>query len=88
MHKGKLPLPGCPIISNCGSLTENASRIIDEYLYPRVKGLSLHVKDTIELLKIIDGLQVPEGAWLVAIEIKALYNFIPHKQGVDLVCSF
>lgn len=47
VDKGELPPPGCSIISGCGSLTENASQIINEYLYPHVKSLSSHIKDTI-----------------------------------------
>lgn len=75
-----------PLYQN--SLTENASCIIDEYLYSHVKGLFSHVKDTIELLKIIEGLQVPTGAWLVAIDIEALYNSTPHIWGIQVVCEF
>lgn len=65
VHKGVIPPPERPIISSCGSLTENVSRIIDEYLYPHIRSLFSLVKDTIELLKIIDGFSIPKAAWLV-----------------------
>lgn len=80
--------PGRLIISGCGSLTENVSKLIDKYLYPHVKSLSSYVKDTIELFKITDGLQIPQGSWLVAIDIEALYNSIPHTRGVQVVQEF
>ncbi|XP_040189948.1 extracellular calcium-sensing receptor-like [Rana temporaria] len=88
IHKVVLPPPGRPIVSGCGLLTENISRIIDEYLYPHVQSLFSHVKDTIELLKIVDGLTIPPNAWLVAIDIEALYNSIPHGLGTQVVRSF
>lgn len=87
VHKGVIPPPGLPIVSGCGSLTENVSRNIDEYLYPHVRSLFSHVKDTIELPKITDGLTIPKNAWLVAIDIEALYNSIPHLQGLQVVRS-
>lgn len=53
VHKGVVPPPRHPIISGCGSLTENASQIIDEYLYPHVKSLSSHVKERSNYLKLL-----------------------------------
>lgn len=35
--------------------------------------------------KIIDGLQIPEGAWLIAIYIEALYNSIPRRWSIQVI---
>lgn len=59
IHKNKNNPPGRPIISGNGSLTENVSRYIDEYLRPS------YITDTPHLLQIIDGLHIPEHALLV-----------------------
>lgn len=38
-HKNKIPSPGRPIVSGCGSLTENLSKFIDEQIRPFVSKL-------------------------------------------------
>lgn len=88
VHKNLSCPPGRPIISGCGSLTGKASQLVDEYLYPHVKGLFSYVKDTIKLLKITDGLVLPPGCWLVAIDNEALHNSIPHARGVEVIREF
>lgn len=56
------------------SKTERASRFVDEYLRPHVVALPSYIKDTSDLLKNLDGLHVPQGCLLVAIDIEALYS--------------
>lgn len=50
--------------------------------------LSSYIQDTADLLRALDGVVVPEGAWLVAIDVEALYNLIPHDLGVRVVDGF
>lgn len=71
-----------PIISGNGSLTENLSKFIDGHLRPHVLTIPSYVKDTIHLLRQLDGLQVPPNSILVAIDVEALYSSIPHKLGL------
>lgn len=45
-------------------------------------GLLSYLKDILELLKVIEGLTIPPGAILVAIDIEVLYFSIPHQKGI------
>lgn len=36
----------------------------------------------------IEGLTIPKGALLVAIDIEALYSSIPHRRGVEVISTF
>lgn len=71
-----------------GCFTEPTSQLVDDYLRPHVVSLSSHIQDTMDLLRALDGISTPEGAWLVAINVKALYNSIPHHHGVRVVENF
>ena len=42
IHKCLVDVPGCPVISNCGTPTEKASEFLDHHLQPIMKsGTSL-----------------------------------------------
>lgn len=59
VHKSLTNPPSRPILSGCGCLTENASCLIDTYLNPHVRSLFSFVQDTIDLIKLIEGIVVP-----------------------------
>lgn len=88
VHKSLKAPPGRPIVSAIGSLTENASRFVDFFLTPHVRRLPSYVRDTLDLLKQIEGVAVPPDALLVTLDVEALYSSIPHEQGVGMVRSF
>lgn len=74
--------PGRPIISGCQSISENLSKLIDPHLKPHVANLPSYMKYTIHLLQILEDLSLPPGAWLVAIDVEALYSeLIQTKRG-------
>lgn len=78
--------PGRPIVSGNGCLTETISQLID-YLRPHVEGLTSYLQDTSDLLWALEGIHIPKGAWLVALDVEALYISIPHDKGVAVVES-
>lgn len=79
--------PGRPNISGCGSLADNASSLVDSYLHPHVKSLFSYLQDTIDLLKVIEGIHIPNNAWLVTIDVESLYNTIPHEFGLKVIAD-
>lgn len=87
-HKNVHAPPGRLIASGIGSLTNNASKFVDAFLMPHVSWLPSFIRDTTDLLKHIEGIQVPPYALLMAIDIEALYWSIPHGQGVWTAGSF
>ena len=82
VHKRLIDPPGRPIVSGNGALTENLSIYVDSFLKPFVVNLSSYIKDTIYLLRKLEGLHVSSGALLVAIDVEALYSSIPHNLGL------
>lgn len=66
-------------------ISENASRLVDEQLRPHVINLQSYVKDTINFLQIIDNLHIPENAYLVTIDVEALYSSILRDKGIAAI---
>lgn len=85
VRKSLVNRPGCPIVSGIGCHTETASKYMDSQLRPHVMVLPLYLKATLELLKVIEGLTMPPGAILVAIDI---YSSIPHQKGIEVISGF
>ena len=82
----RLPLgyPGRPIVSACGSLTENISAFIDSVLKPHMESLPSYIKDTNDFINKIRQLpQLPKNSYLVTLDVSSLYSNIPHKEGID-----
>lgn len=79
VHKNPIEPPVRPIILGVGSLTENASRLIDATLMPHVTSLSSYTKDTLNLPKKIEGIVVPPTALLMTLDVESLYSSIPHE---------
>lgn len=75
-------------MSGIGSDTEPMSRLIDTYLHPHVTSLPTYIQDTPNILKWLEGIQVPPNTKLVAIEKEALYSSIPHSKGLSVVKEF
>lgn len=85
IYKNTHQPPGRPIVSARGSLTDNLSKFVDRLLQPLVEGLPSHIKDTIHLLQILDGLHVKGDTLLVDIDVEALYSSIPHDLGLSVI---
>lgn len=85
IHKNTYQPPERPIVSGRGSLTDNLSKFVDRLLQPLVEALPSHIKDTIHLLQILDGLHVDGDTFLVAIDVEALYSSIPHDLGLSVI---
>ena len=61
IHKTLTNPPGRPIVSGCGGPTENLSKLIDDWLLPIVTQLPSHVKDTTNMLNIIEDWNINCG---------------------------
>lgn len=72
-------------MSGEGCLTQFASQLVHDYLQPHILSFTSYAQDTIDLLKVLDGICIPRDLWLVMIDVDALYNSIPHKRGVGVV---
>lgn len=63
-------LRGRPIVSSSGSLSEGASQFVDRIMRPYVESLSSYTKDTVSLLRFLEGLTVPPGSLIASIDIE------------------
>ena len=82
--KPNLP-PGRPIISGCGSITENISLFIDHHSKHLVLKTPSYLQDTPDLLRQIEKLNetpLPPHAFAVSIDVVGLYQNIPHDEGI------
>ena len=89
-YNPSLPLgyPGRPIVSACGSLTENVSAFIDSTLKPYMESLPSYIKDTTDFINKIRQLpQLSKDSFLVTLDVSSLYSNIPHKDGIE-ACQY
>ena len=83
IHKRLSNVPGCPVISNCGTPTEKASEFLDYHLKPVMQKSWSYIKDSgdfIEKIKRISN--IPDDAILVTADVVGLYPSIPHELGL------
>jgi hypothetical protein len=77
--------PGRPVISGCGSITENLSLFVDAHTKHLVPELPAYLQDTPDLLRQFETLKesnLPQGSFPVSIDVVGLYTNIPHEDGM------
>ena len=57
IHKRIVNVPGRPVISNCGTLTERTSEFLDHHLQPIMNSVTSYIKDTNNFLSKLKKLQ-------------------------------
>ncbi|XP_056423852.1 uncharacterized protein LOC130362821 [Hyla sarda] len=82
IHKNALIPPGRPIVSGCNSLTEPICKWIDFFLKPLVELLPSYIKDSNDVLRRLDGVQLDDNSYLVTCDVESLYTSIRHNDGI------
>ena len=81
-------IPGRPVISNCGTLTEKVSEFLDHHLKTVYQNGWSYIKDSGDFLKKIrDVGNIPENAILVTADVVGLYPNIPHNAGLKALTN-
>jgi hypothetical protein len=84
VHKGKLPMPGRPIVSANNSPTERISEFADFFLKPLVQNTKSYVRDTTDFINKIESLpHLPVECFLCTIDVTSLYTNIPNDEGIN-----
>ena len=84
IHKRLFNVPGHPVISNCGTPTEKASKFLDHHLKPVMQKEKSYIKDSNDFInKIRDISSIPEGSLLVTADVVGLYPNIPNELGLE-----
>ena len=83
IHKKLHNVPGMPVISNCGAVTEKASELLDLHLKPIMQEGKSYLRDTDDFLSKLKELgPLPKNSILVTADVVGLYPSIPHKEGL------
>ena len=83
VHKMKVPTPMRPVISQCGSFTTYISTWLDTMLQPFTKYLPTYLKNSNDLLGIIDKLPpLPLTARIVTTDAVSMYTNISTQEGI------
>lgn len=83
--------PGRPIISSCGTITENISAFVDSFLKSIPPLLPSYIKDSIHFLnkiKQLNDMGLPRNIILCTLDVASLYTNIPHKEGIEACFHF
>ena len=82
IHK-RLNVPGRPVISNCGLLTEKVSEFLDSHLTGIMQESWSFIKDLNDFIKKAKNLKdIPQDGLLVTADVVGLYRSIPHEAGL------
>ncbi|XP_069461787.1 uncharacterized protein [Ambystoma mexicanum] len=82
VHKNKIRPPGRPIVTLCGALLENVSKLVDETLIKFVTSLPSYLRDTKDFLNKIDGIPWQNTDLLATLDVVSLYTSIKHTDGL------
>ncbi|XP_048693502.2 WD repeat-containing protein 86 isoform X2 [Caretta caretta] len=76
--------PGCPIISGIGTLTAGLFGYVDSLLRPYTPSTPSYLRDTTDFLRKLQSIgDLPENTILATMDVEALDNNIPHKDGLQ-----
>uniref|UniRef100_A0A8C5MHD2 Reverse transcriptase domain-containing protein n=1 Tax=Leptobrachium leishanense TaxID=445787 RepID=A0A8C5MHD2_9ANUR len=88
IHKDLFKPPGRPIISGIGSVSSRLSEYIDHQLQPFVINTTAHLKNTTEILNILNYIKWEDDLLLVTSDVQSLYTIIPHRNGLEATEHF
>ena len=89
VHKNKFPIPFRPVVSQCGSFTAFISTWIDTRLQPLKNRLPSYIKNSQDLLDIIDTLPaLPPNAKIVTTDATSMYTNINTKEGIETIRKY
>ena len=83
IHKRPYGVPGRPVVSNCGTLTEKASEFLDNRLKKVMQNGWSYIKDSNDFIKKTKHFKnIPNNALLVTADVVGLYPSTPHEVGL------
>ncbi|KAJ1191045.1 hypothetical protein NDU88_000362 [Pleurodeles waltl] len=88
VHKGKIPPPGRPIVSGIGSVLDPLSQFVDFFLQPLVKKIPTYLKDTTDVLVLLDSVSFDKTKeLLITLDVESLYTNNPQEATLDVLCN-
>ncbi|KAL7516908.1 hypothetical protein ACHAWF_000090, partial [Thalassiosira exigua] len=84
----KTPLKTRPVCSDCASLPHALGQWVDEQLQPVVQQQHTYFRDTFDLKKKLDALEVPPGASLFTYDAVSMYTNIDTDDCIERLSNF
>ncbi len=85
IHKEERPPQGRGIVNSIKCLTENLSTFVYQKIYEMTLKTPYNIKDTTHFLNIFNSTEIEPGDMIVILDVRQLYNNIPHTQGIQAV---
>lgn len=73
-NKTDIIIPSRPIVSQCGSYTENIGRLADYFLLPVVQKQPTYLKDTTDFINKLESIKCTSDVLLVSYDISSMYT--------------
>lgn len=84
IHKNRTDPPPRPIVNSIDSLTSRMGQYIDTFLQPAVQKTEAYLRDTKQMLQIIENFQGGDKSWVMATaDVSSLYTVIPHHRACE-----
>lgn len=86
IHKSLVNPPGRPIVSGIGSVLEPLSRFADAFLRPMVQKTSTYLKDTKDILILLEGITFDTTKQLlISCDVESLYTSLPQDETLTII---
>ena len=83
VHKPGMPLR--PIISSIGSVTHSTAKELAIIIKPLVRGSSHHVKNNMDLIQSIKGIQLRPEECIMSFDVEALFTSVPIEPAIVII---
>ena len=84
----KKNIPGRPICSSVTHPTANISKFVDAHIQKYVPTTKSYIRDTQDFISKIKEIgPIPEGSFLVTLDVSSLYTNIPNQEGITAVAD-
>ena len=84
IHQHLFDVPGRPVISNCGTVTEKVSEFLDHVLKAVMQQKGFYIKDSGNFIKKLEEIkEVANDAIMVTADVFGLYTIIRHDVGLE-----
>ena len=83
VHKPGMPLR--PIISSIGSVTHSTAKELARIIKPLVGGSSHHVKNNMDFIQSIEGIQLRLDECMMSFDVESLFTSVPIEPSIAII---
>ena len=83
VHKPGMPLR--PIISGIGSVTHATAKELSRIIKPLVGGSHHHVKNNMDFMKSIEGIQLRSDECMMSFDVESLFTSVPIEPSIGII---